>query len=52
MLPVDMDHVSAVIPNSLYPFLSVLFGVENILELEEQDNSLKVRICCNKLLKI
>ena len=40
-----MDHVSDVIPNSLYHFLSVLFGGENILELEEQDNSLKVRIC-------
>ena len=32
-------------PNSLYLFLSVLFGGENNLELEEQDNSLKVRIC-------
>ena len=29
----------------LYLFLSVLFGGDNNLELEEQDNSLKVRIC-------
>ena len=35
---IDMDHVSDVIPNSLYLFLSLLFGGENILELEEQDN--------------
>ena len=40
-----MDHVSDVTPNSLYLFLSVLFGRENILEFEEQNNSLKVRIC-------
>ena len=40
---IDMDHVSAVIPNSLNLVLSVLFVRENILELEEQDNSLKVR---------
>ena len=42
---IDMDHVSDVIPNSLYLFLRVLLGGENIHELEEQDNSLKVRIC-------
>ena len=42
---IDVDHVSDVIPNSLYPFLSVLFGGENILQLEEQDNSLKVKLC-------
>ena len=42
---IDMGHVLDVIPNSLYLFLSVLFGGENILELEKQDNSLKVRIC-------
>ena len=42
---IDMDHVSEAIPNSLYLFLSVLFGGENILELEDLDNSLKVRIC-------
>ena len=40
-----MDHVSDVIPNSICLFLSVSFGGENILELEEQDNYLKVRIC-------
>ena len=40
-----MDHVLDDIPNSLYLFLSVLFGGENNLELEEQDTSLKVRIC-------
>ena len=40
---IDMGHVSDVIPNSLYLFLSVFFVGENILELEEQDNSLKVR---------
>ena len=42
---IDMDHVLDVLPNSFYLFLSVLFGEGNILELEEQDNSLKVRIC-------
>ena len=40
-----MDHVSDIIPNSLCLFLIVLFGGENILEFEEQDDSLKVRIC-------
>ena len=38
---IDMDHVPDVIPNSLNLFLSVLFVRENILELEEQDTSLK-----------
>ena len=37
--------VSTWIINSFYLFLSVLFGGRNILELEEQDNSMKVRIC-------
>ena len=41
---IDMEHVLDVIPNSLYHFLSVLFGGENIFELEEQDKSMKVRI--------
>ena len=39
---IDIDHVSNVIPNSLYLFVSVLFDGENILALED---SLKVRIC-------
>ena len=39
-----MEHVLDVIPNSLYFLLSVLFDGENILQLEERDNSLKVRI--------
>ena len=42
---IDMEHVLDAILNSLYCFLSVLFIGENILELEEHDKSLKVRIC-------
>ena len=42
---IDMDHVSNFIINSLYLFSSVLFGGDNIPKLEEQNNSLKVRIC-------
>ena len=42
---IDMEHVLDVIPSSLHLFLRVLFGGENSLELEVQDNSLKVKIC-------
>ena len=49
---IDSDHVAKIIPNSLYLFLSVLFGGHAVLETEDKQKMMASRQRFAALLKI